>query len=181
MKRIVITGPKSSGKSNIGSRFAELVRLPFYDLDEVIEQLFEEEKGTKLSFREIYRRHGEATFRDYEKRAAKQVADLDGIILSTGGTSFTLPELQKTLLPDAYVILLMNEKETLWERTARKGLPSFLEGEIDPKAAFFSRVENSIEAIQPHANLTLDTDELTIEEAAQLLDVELMQRKISFK
>ena len=39
MKRIVLTGPKSSGKTNIGHRLAELHNLPFYDLDEVLEQI----------------------------------------------------------------------------------------------------------------------------------------------
>ncbi len=180
MKRIVITGPKSSGKSHIGSRYAELVHLPFFDLDEVIEELFEEEEGIKLTFREIYRRHGESAFRKYEERAARKVASMDTVILSTGGTTFTLPILKDILLPDSYVIFLHNDKEVLWDRTIRKGLPSFLEGVENPKEAFFERVARATAVIEPVSDLVLDTNDLTIEEVAQMLDVELMQRKITF-
>ena len=178
MKRIVITGPKSSGKSNIGTRFAELQGIPFYDLDDVLEQIFEEEMGNKLSFREIYRRHGEDKFRELEYKAAKRVAELDGIVLSTGGTTFTIDKLRDILIKDAYVVLLTNNFETLWDRTSRKGIPSYLEGEANPKASFLTRVENVIETVEPFAGITLDTGDLSIEDVAQVLDVEIMQRDI---
>jgi shikimate kinase len=178
MKRIVITGPKSSGKSNIGARFAELQKVPFYDLDDVLEQVFEEEMGNKLSFREIYRRHGEDKFRDLEYKAALRVAKLDGIILSTGGTSFTIEKLRDILTKDAYVVLLTNDGDTLWDRTSRKGIPSYLEGEANPKVAFLDRVENVINTVKPFAGITLDTGDLSIEDVAQVLDVEMMQRSV---
>lgn len=178
MKRIVLTGPKSSGKSNIGLRLAELLHVPFYDLDEVLETIFEEENGITLTFREIYRRHGEEKFREWELKAAKRVAEMDGVLLSTGGTTFTLPELREVLVPDSYVILLTNNAQELWRRTSRKGIPSYLENEIDPQQAFYARVERVIETVTPYADLTLETEDLSIEDVAQLLDVELSQRKV---
>ncbi len=105
---------------------------------------------------------------------------MDTVILSTGGTTFTLPILKEILLPDSYVIFLHNDKETLWDRTIRKGLPSFLEGVENPKEAFFERVARATAVIEPVSDLVLDTNDLTIEEVAQMLDVELMQRKITF-
>ncbi len=178
MKRIVLTGPKSSGKSNIGLRLAELRDLPFFDLDEVLEDIFEEQQGMRLSFREIFRRHGEENFRDLELQAAKRVASMDGIMLSTGGTTFTIPALRDELVPDAYVVLLSNEPNELWHRTSRKGIPAYLEKEVDPKGAFFERVDRVITTVTPYADLVLDTNELSIEEVAQMLDVELTQRKV---
>ncbi len=178
MKRIVLTGPKSSGKTNIGHRLAELHDLPFYDLDEVLEQIFYEETDTKLSFREIFRRHGEEKFRELELQAAKRVSQESRVLISTGGTTFTLPKLREVLIPDSYVVLLKNDPEILWYRTSRKGIPSYLEGESDPRQAFIERVDRVVEMVSPHASLELDTGDLSIEDVAQMLDVELFQRKI---
>ena len=179
MKRIILTGPKSSGKSNIGIRLAALLDIPFFDLDEVLEQVYEQQYEQKLSFREIYRRHGEATFRELELTAAKEVALKENVLLSTGGTTFTLEPLRQALLHDAYVILLNNDPEILWARTSRKGIPSYLEKSSDPRADFIQRVERVVDTVSPLAQLTLDTEELSIEDVAQLLDVELQRRKIS--
>lgn len=178
MKRIVLTGPKSSGKSNIGLRLAELIHLPFFDLDEVLETIFEEETGTKLTFREIFRRHGEEKFRELELKAAQRVAAMDKVLVSTGGTTFTLESLRKELVPDSYIVLLKNDPAELWRRTSRKGIPSYLENEVDPQQAFFDRVDRVVETVTPYADLALDTGDLTIEDVAQLLDVELSQRKV---
>ncbi len=181
MKRVIITGPKSSGKSNIGVRFAELQGVPFYDLDSVLEQVFEKEDGAHLSFREIFRRHGEERFRELELKAAKEISKKSGIVLSTGGTSFTIESLRETLTDDAYIILLSNNADILWDRTIRKGMPAYLEKEADPKAAFAERVESVISSVKPYSDMVLDTADLSIEDVAQLLDVEMMQRKVSLK
>ena len=179
MKRIIITGPKSSGKSNIGLRLSALLNVPFFDLDEVLENIYARTYGRQLSFREIYRRHGEATFRELEHKAAKEVAKKENILLSTGGTTFTLENLRKTLLPNSYVILLTNDPAILWDRTSRKGLPSYLAKSSDPQAEFYLRVEKVVEVVTPLAQMKLNTEELSIEDVAQLLDVELQRRNIS--
>lgn len=179
MKRIVITGPKASGKSNIGSRLAELLHAEFFDLDNMIETVFYEQEGTRLNFREIYRRHGEEQFRELEIESAKRIATMDGVILSTGGTTFTVKELRDILVPDSYVILLKNEKDVLWDRVVRKGMPAYLDGVDNPREQFYERVESVVEAVTHHADMVFDTEELSIEDVAQILDVELMQRNIS--
>lgn len=179
MKRIVLTGPKSSGKSNIGLRLAELIHLPFYDLDEILEQVYSEEhEGNRLAFREIYRRHGEQKFRELELTAAKRVAEMEHILLSTGGTTFNQQSLRDILVPDSYIVLLKNDPQVLWERTTHKGIPSYLEGEANPKQAFLDRVEKVVDTVHPLAHMSLDTNDLSIEDVAQLLDVELSVRKV---
>lgn len=178
MQRIIVTGPKSSGKSSIGHRLAQLRKLPFFDLDERIEKLFEKEEGVALSFREIFKRHGEEKFRELEMRAIKSLDGQDNILLSTGGSTFLNETAKKTLLENSYVILLYNTPETLWARAIRKGLPSFLENADDPQSEFFSRVKNVIDAVKPIAEIVMETRNLSVEEVAQMLDYELDYRKI---
>ncbi|MGM0443117.1 MAG: shikimate kinase [Fibrobacterota bacterium] len=181
MKRVLITGPKASGKSNIGNRLAELLGADFYDLDNMIEKLFRDDKGARLNFREIYRRHGEKVFREYEVKSAEKIAEKDNVVLSTGGTSFLLPEIRDVLMKDSYIILLKNDYEVLWERVAKNGTPAYLEDVEEPKRTFFNRVDKVLESIEPDAHIIFDTNELSIEDVAQMLDMELDQRGVSLK
>lgn len=178
MDRIIITGPKSSGKSNIGARLAKLLGITFYDLDEVLESIFEEQEGNRLSFREIYRRKGEKQFRELELQAAQRMSKISNILLSTGGSTFTVESLREILTPGSYIILLTNTPQTLWHRTSRKGIPSYLENSENPKEEFYQRVIRVTDTVKPLAQMVLDTEELSIEEVAQLLDVELQNRNV---
>ncbi|MCL1946523.1 MAG: hypothetical protein FWF51_05130 [Chitinivibrionia bacterium] len=177
--RIIVTGPKSSGKSSIGRRLAALRKLPFCDLDEQIEKLFEEEENIHLSFREIFKRHGEEKFCELEMRAIKSVENLGDILLSTGGSTFLREEAKKALQKDSYIILLQNNPETLWTRTIRKGMPSYLENEADPQSAFYARINSVVSAIEPIAEIVMGTRDLSVEEVAKMLDYELDIRKIN--
>jgi len=177
-QRIIITGPKSSGKSSIGHRLAQLRRLQFFDLDEQIEKIFEEEEHIQLSFREIFKRHGEEKFRELEMRAIKSLDGLKSILLSTGGSTFLNESARRALCENSYIVLLHNTPETLWARTMRKGLPSYLEGVADPQGEFFNRVKSVLDTVQPIAALTMETGDLSVEEVAQMLDYELDYRKI---
>ena len=75
--KILITGPKCSGKSTIGVRLAGVVGLPFVETDAHIEELYFAETGRRLSCREIFREEGEASFRAREARAAADIAGRD--------------------------------------------------------------------------------------------------------
>jgi shikimate kinase len=178
MPKIIVTGPKSSGKSSIGWRLAQLRGLSFYDLDERIEKIFEEEEGVHSSFREIFKRHGEDKFRELELRAINSIIGLDKILLSTGGSTFINEEAKNLLLQDSYIILLCNAPETLWQRTIRKGMPSYLEGTIDPHGTFCKRVESILNTIKPVAEIVMETKDLSVEDVAQMLDYELDFRKV---
>ena len=180
MQKIIITGPKSSGKSTIGHRLAQLRKLEFFDLDEQIEKIFEEEEGVQLSFREIFKRHGEEKFRELEMRAIKSLEGMKNIMLSTGGSTFLNEKPRNALCGDSYIILLYNNPETLWTRTIRKGMPSYLEGVQDPQGEFYKRVKSVIDTVKPIADLAMETQDLSVEEVAQMLDYELDYRKIKF-
>lgn len=176
--KIIVTGPKSSGKSSIGYRLAALRKLLFYDLDEQIEKIFEAEERTHLSFREIYRRHGEEKFRELEMRAIKDMQNRENVLLSTGGSTFMSETARNILQENSYIILLYNNPEILWTRTIRKGLPSYLEGLDNPEETFYARVNEVVNTIKPIAGLSMETGSLSVEEVAQMLDYELDHRKI---
>jgi shikimate kinase len=58
MRHLYLIGNMGSGKTTVGKLVAERLGLPFYDLDQWIEQ------ATGLTITELFAQQGEARFRD---------------------------------------------------------------------------------------------------------------------
>jgi chorismate synthase len=126
--KIILTGPKGSGKSTIGKKISEITGIYFIDSDNYIENLFEKESGKKLSCREIYNNFGADKFRKLESDAVIELSKLDWVLISTGGGTMLNPDLRNKLRNDSIIILLKAENDFLWNRINKIGLPSFYEG-----------------------------------------------------
>lgn len=116
---VVLVGMMGTGKSSIGKRLAALLQLPFVDADEAIEE------AAQLSISEIFERHGEAHFRDGERRVIARL--MDGAnpaerrkIIATGGGAFVNPATRALILDRAIAVWLDADVDTLVERTSRK-------------------------------------------------------------
>lgn len=79
---IVLIGMMGAGKSSLGLRLAEALDLPFLDADAEIE------KAAAMSVAEIFEHHGEAAFRDGERRVIKRLLDTQPMVLALGGGAF---------------------------------------------------------------------------------------------
>ena len=78
-RSIVLVGLPGCGKSAIGRRLGPRLGLPFVDADEEIEQA----AGKPIS--EIFADHGEAYFRDGERRVIARLLASGPQVLATGG------------------------------------------------------------------------------------------------
>lgn len=78
-QRIFLTGFMGSGKSYTGQRLAELLGLPFIDLDAEIES----RAGQTITA--IFAERGEAAFRVTERDVLRELAGGEAFVLSTGG------------------------------------------------------------------------------------------------
>lgn len=78
-RRIYLIGFMAAGKTTIGSALGEILRVPFVDLDQAIEQ----QTGERV--REIFERHGESRFRDLEHECLRRTAELEQCVIATGG------------------------------------------------------------------------------------------------
>ncbi|BCY29630.1 shikimate kinase [Flavobacterium okayamense] len=78
--KIILAGYMGSGKSTIGKILSNFVRIPFYDLDEIIE------KTEKKSIKSIFNDKGEIYFRKLESQIFNQfISENDNFILALGG------------------------------------------------------------------------------------------------
>ena len=78
--KIVLIGYMGSGKSSIGKKLAEVLGIPFKDIDTEIEK----ETGSSIS--EIFSKKGEIYFRTIENKILKKlISQSESYVLATGG------------------------------------------------------------------------------------------------
>lgn len=169
--RIILTGPKATGKSTVGRILADALRVPLVETDAVLEDEYASETGTRLACREICAKEGEGRFWEREGRAVEKVATLRCCVVCTGGSTMLAPENRFALRQDSVVVYLKGDPELLWPRVLQNGLPPFL-GDGDPKAAYAARVAKLEEAVLPCADAVVELDAQATPEqvAAQVRD-----------
>jgi len=119
---LVLVGLMGVGKSTIGRRLAARLDLPFIDADEEIE------KAAGMTIQEMFDRHGEAAFRDGERRVIARLIDGMPKVVATGGGAFVNDETRKLILDKATAIWLDADIEILVNRVSRREGRPLLKG-----------------------------------------------------
>lgn len=107
---IVLVGLPGSGKSTVGRHLARRLGLAFVDADHFIEQ----RQG--CSVREYFEREGEQAFRDLEQETLAELAQRQGVVLSTGGGAVLREANRETLKRQGWVVYLKSSPEELYRR-----------------------------------------------------------------
>jgi shikimate kinase len=103
--RIVLTGFMGSGKTTVGPLIARRLGWRFLDVDDVIEA----EAG--LTIPELFRRHGEAAFREREQHTIKRLAGEANLVLALGGGAIEDSTTRAMLLTAPETLLVHLEVE----------------------------------------------------------------------
>ncbi len=111
---LVLVGLMGVGKSTIGRRLANALHRSFIDADDEIERAADRSVG------EIFEEHGEAYFRDGERRVISRLMEEGHGVIATGGGAFVDPETRALVLEKGLAIWLDCDLDTLVERTSRK-------------------------------------------------------------
>lgn len=156
--KIIITGPKGSGKTTVGKALAKRLDITFVDLDDVIVQSACEKGIRAASCAEIFHQVGEKEFRALEKAAIGELDQNGYFVLSTGGSSLLDPEARRLLRPASLWVYLQAPLDCLWERINRECLPAYLQNENDPRAAFIERVNRIFDVLYPYCDLIIDAE-----------------------
>lgn len=110
MPHIFLYGPPGTGKSTIGKILARSLKLPFVDLDRIIEE------NAGMSIPQIMEQEGESTFRDLETVALKSLMPEPEQIIALGGGALLREENRAFAEANGNVVLLTAESSTLIER-----------------------------------------------------------------
>ena len=146
---IVMVGMMGAGKSAIGRRLAQRLGLPFVDADAEIE------RAAGCTIEEIFDRHGEAAFRDGERRVIARLLDGPVGVLATGGGAFMDPETRARIRSRAITVWLKADLDTLVERVSRRGHRPLLKNG-DPRAILTQLLE-ARGPVYAEADITVET------------------------
>jgi len=125
-RTVVIVGLMGAGKSTVGRRLAARLEVPFIDADAEIE------KAAGCSIEDIFEVHGEAAFRDGERRVIARLLDGPVHVLATGGGAFMDPGTRQRIRETGVSVWLRAELDLLVKRTARRDHRPLLKGR-DPR------------------------------------------------
>lgn len=78
-KNIVLIGYRCTGKTSVGKKLAGMLKIPFYDTDDLIK------KETGAAIMELVAKKGWPFFRAKEREVIARLAELEGSVLALGG------------------------------------------------------------------------------------------------
>lgn len=113
-RSIVFVGMMGAGKTTIGRRVAARLDLPFADVDVEIE------KAAAKTIPEIFAEHGEAYFRDGERRVVARLLGAGPQVLATGGGAFMNAETRAAIARSAVSVWIAADPDVLWARVRAK-------------------------------------------------------------
>ncbi|MBX9591338.1 MAG: shikimate kinase [Hyphomonadaceae bacterium] len=121
-RSIVLVGMPGCGKSAIGRRLAPRLDLPFVDADEEIE------RAAGKSIKEIFADHGEAYFRDGERRVIARLLASGPQVLATGGGALMAEETRENIRRAGLSVWVKADVAVLVRRVSKRSNRPLFEG-----------------------------------------------------
>ncbi len=150
-KTLVLVGLMGAGKTTVGRRLAQALDMPFRDSDTEIE----EAAGSSIS--DIFAYHGEAYFRDGERRVIERLLNDPPHILATGGGAFVQERTRALIRSKAISIWLRADLDLLVRRVSRRDTRPLLRNG-DPATILRGLLEER-SPLYAQADIMVDTDD----------------------
>jgi XRE family transcriptional regulator, aerobic/anaerobic benzoate catabolism transcriptional regulator len=113
---VALIGLRGAGKSTLGAKLAQSLRVPFVELDREVEK----EAGAKLG--EVFAMYGQDAFRRFEQRALERVLNQHPrAVIATGGSLVTAPAAYELLLERCVCVWLKTSPEEHMSRVIAQG------------------------------------------------------------
>lgn len=113
-RSIVLVGLMGCGKSSIGRRLAARLDMPFTDADDEIES------AAGMSITEMFATHGEAYFRDGERKVIHRLLACGPQVLATGGGAYMNEATRDAIRASGIAIWLRAELPVLMRRVMKR-------------------------------------------------------------
>lgn len=147
LRSIVLVGLMGAGKSSVGRRLAARLGFAFIDADVEIE------KAAGATIPEIFAEHGEAAFRDGERKVIARLLEQPQIVLATGGGAYMNGDTRARIRSRAISVWLKAELDILTKRCARRSnRPLLANGDLK---ATLSRLMSERYPVYAEADITV--------------------------
>lgn len=159
---LALVGYRGSGKTALGTRLSEHLRLPFFDTDaRIVEKC-------GCSIPELFRRRGEDAFRSAEHEVIAELNTMTRSVISTGGGAVLREDNRKILRETSFCVYLTANAEVLFSR---------IDGDPNRPALTrhppFEEIKQLLKLRDPLyrevANLIIDTGELSMKACEEII------------
>ena len=150
-RSIVLVGLMGAGKSAIGRRLAARLGIRFVDADAEIEE------AAGLSIEDIFEVHGEAAFRDGERRVLRRLLSEPACVIATGGGAFMDADTRALIKETGLSIWLRADLELLLARVSRRDNRPLLKG--GDKREILETLIAERYPVYGEADITVDTED----------------------
>ncbi len=113
-KNIVLIGFMGTGKSTVGIKLAERLKMQFIDMDREIEKL------TGMSIPMLFKKHGEIRFRSEEQLMSEKLGQRSNLVIATGGGVVLNRDNFEALRKSGILICLDADPKVILARVNRK-------------------------------------------------------------
>lgn len=121
-RSVVLVGLMGAGKTAVGRRLANKLDLPFIDADTEIEM------AAGASINEIFAEHGEAYFRQGERKVISRLLEGGPQVLATGGGAYMNADTRTAIKAHGLSVWLKADVKVLLKRVGRRGNRPLLAG-----------------------------------------------------
>ncbi len=156
-RTVALVGLMGAGKTAVGKRLAARLGLRFVDADEEIEV------AAGCTIEEYFLAHGEAAFRDGERRVIARLLEQPAHILATGGGAFIDPITRGLMRGRVITVWLRADLDVLVARTARRNNRPLLKQGKSPRDVLEGLIAHRY-PIYTEADLTVNSDDCSVED-----------------
>ncbi len=160
-ERIALIGLRGAGKSTLGAKLAQLMHVPFVELDREVEK----EAGARLG--EVFAMYGQDAFRRFERRALERVLEQNArAVIAAGGGLVTDPATYELLLERCFCVWLKASPEDHMARVIAQGDMRPFKG----RAAALDEIRTLLadrDRLYARAGATIETSGKTVKQSLQ--------------
>jgi shikimate kinase len=149
---IVLVGLMGAGKTTVGRRLSDKLGIPFVDADHEIEAA----AGKRIA--EIFADHGEAYFREGERKVIARLLESGAQVMATGGGAFMNEETRRRIREAGVSVWLRADLALLLKRVSRRSDRPLLNN--DDPAVVMTRLVEQRYPVYAAADITVDSRDI---------------------
>ena len=170
---VVLVGMMGAGKSTVGRRLARRLALPFADAD------LEIERAAGCSISDIFEFHGEASFREGERRVIERILEGPPLVISTGGGAFIDPATHKRIRTKALSIWLRADLDTVLKRVKHNANRPLLK-DGDPRT-ILEKLMIERDPTYAEADVVVDNGNIAVEKVVDAIVAAIHLRQVNLR